>query len=393
MKPLNVALAQHYTIALQVDDNEQRFFHDPNLCRTESGALLIAAPDWRRSYEETDRRLRLARSTDGGQTWQELAALPYHEGTPFVVDGRLFMFVQAESHKDVQIVSSQDDGLTWSKPITVLTGPLWNIATARVVRDDGVFWAMDYDRPEQRYAGKIMVRMERHGYPLDPASWRISNVVDMPDLPGLLTRNLFANKPGMGWPFHWLEPNTVDVGGRIRVFCRCGIDSQGVAGIAAVLDYDPQANRLQMTQFTAWPGGQCKFFIIDDRPSRLFWMLSNLVTNSQNLIAWDPEAIEAYTGSPGNERRWLFLHYSMDCLNWFPAGCVACWPNHIRRSFMYPSAVVDGEDLVILSRTSRDAENQHDADLCTVHRIPHFRDLALPLYSGQLLEAAPNHPT
>ena len=80
------------------------------------------------------------------------------------------------------------------------------------------------------------------------------------------------------------------------------------------------------------------------------------------------EGQQWYWGGPGNERRWLFLHYSIDCLNWFPAGCVARWPDSVHRSFMYPSAVIDGDDLVILSRTSRDAEDQHDADL--LHHPP-----------------------
>ena len=51
---------------------------------------------------------------------------------------------------------------------------------------------------------------------------------------------------------------------------------------------------------------------------------------------------------------------------------------------MYPSAVIDGPDLVILSRTSRHAANQHDADLCTIHRIPNFRSLAMNLHQGGL---------
>lgn len=89
-----------------------------------------------------------------------------------------------------------------------------------------------------------------------------------------------------------------------------------------------------------------------------------------------------YTGGPGNERRRLYLHYSIDALNWFPAGCVARWQDSVARSFMYPSAVIDGDDLVVLSRTSRDSGDQHDADLCTVHRISDFRSLAMDLHTG-----------
>jgi hypothetical protein len=117
----------------------------------------------------------------------------------------------------------------------------------------------------------------------------------------------------------------------------------------------------------------------------MYWMLSNLVTNSQDLLGWGRRMRETgYSGGPGNERRWLFLHYSIDCLNWFPAGCVARWPDSVHRSFMYPSAVIDGDDLVVISRTSRDSQNQHDADLCTVHRVRDFRNLAMDLHGGGL---------
>jgi hypothetical protein len=45
-----------------------------------------------------------------------------------------------------------------------------------------------------------------------------------------------------------------------------------------------------------------------------------------------------------------------------------------------PSMLIDGDDLVILSRTSRDAANQHDADLATFHRVRDFRPLAAPIW-------------
>jgi hypothetical protein len=49
---------------------------------------------------------------------------------------------------------------------------------------------------------------------------------------------------------------------------------------------------------------------------------------------------------------------------------------------MYPSAVVDGDDLIVMSRTSRDSGDQHNADLVTIHRILGFRDLAMDLHAG-----------
>jgi len=52
----------------------------------------------------------------------------------------------------------------------------------------------------------------------------------------------------------------------------------------------------------------------------------------------------------------------------------------LRQSFMYAAPLIDGDDLLILSRTSRDGRDQHDADLCTFHRLRCFRRLALDLY-------------
>jgi hypothetical protein len=47
---------------------------------------------------------------------------------------------------------------------------------------------------------------------------------------------------------------------------------------------------------------------------------------------------------------------------------------------MYARPIVEGNDLVVLSRSSIDAPNQHDADCATFHRVRNFRDLALNLF-------------
>lgn len=392
MNPNTHPLAQEFSVALQVPDHTRFFFHDPNLGRLDDGTLLIAAPQWPRKREQPDYSLRIARSADGGKTWEELLSLPYQEGIPFVLGGQLLMFVQETSHRDVQIVAS-DDGETWTDPVTVIEGPLWNISTARLVRRDTVYWAMDYDLPSRMYSGKVMVRLDRAKSPLDPQAWSVSDIVQPPELPELLTRNLYPHGDTPDLTTSWsnklvlLEPNTVEVNGRVRVFTRAIIDEYASAHMAAVYDYDEGAGELSFTQLASWPGGQCKFFVVPDYEHSMYWMLSNLVTNSQDLLGWGQRMRETgYHGGPGNERRWLFLHYSIDCLNWFPAGCVARWPDQPRNSFMYPSAVVDGDDLMILSRTSRDSGDQHDADLCTIHRVEAFRDLAMDLHAGGLHE-------
>lgn len=52
----------------------------------------------------------------------------------------------------------------------------------------------------------------------------------------------------------------------------------------------------------------------------------------------------------------------------------------LRQSFMYGTPVVAGNDLLVISRTSINGRDQHDADHATFHRVRDFRSLALNLF-------------
>ncbi len=87
----------------------------------------------------------------------------------------------------------------------------------------------------------------------------------------------------------------------------------------------------------------------------------------------------AYSGAiGGNDRRFLMLFYGIDGLNWFPAGCVAR-AGRLSQSFMYPSHIIDGNDLLVIARSSIAGQNRHDTDCATLHRVRNFRRLAMNL--------------
>ena len=48
-------------------------------------------------------------------------------------------------------------------------------------------------------------------------------------------------------------------------------------------------------------------------------------------------------------------------------------------SFSYASQLIDGDDLLVIARTSQGGKNQHDTNLVTLHRVVDFRNLALEL--------------
>ena len=136
---------------------------------------------------------------------------------------------------------------------------------------------------------------------------------------------------------------------------------------------------LRFTQLHPLPGN-CYFHIIRDEPGGYYWAVTSLPTRTQDL-EWGREmaARGLLKGRAGNERRFLMLMYSLDALNWFPAGCVAAWPSP-GQGFQYNALLVDGDDLLVSSRTAKNAANQHDNDLVTIHRVRDFRSLALNLH-------------
>lgn len=359
--PFTPPLAQDYTIAAEVPDHVKYFIHDPGMARLPSGHFLVAAPCWQRGVGPD--HLMMARSADGGRSWQRLPDLPFAEGTPFVLGDDLYMFTQPRQHQDVYFVRSDDEGESWTDPVKVLEGDLWNCQTNMVIRDGQLYWVLD-----QKHKATVAVAADLSKDLLDPGAWRISQVI-----PAKQTAVQFRTAHDHHQPEQFddwnLEGNVMDVNGRLRIACRVNPKHTGTTpGIAAVFDLkDDGANlNLQFDQHYPWPGGQSKFCIVFDELTRLFWMTCNLISSAE------PQKLD---GGPNPERRFLMPYCGMDGLNWLPAGCVAMAPCS-SQSFMYPSMAIDGDDLTILSRTCRHSGHYHDADLATFHRVHDFRELA-----------------
>ena len=78
---------------------------------------------------------------------------------------------------------------------------------------------------------------------------------------------------------------------------------------------------------------------------------------------------------PNNERRRLTLHFSRNLVDWCFAGLVAVGEME-KASRHYASMAIDGEDLLVLSRSGDwRARSAHDGNLITLHRVKNFRTL------------------
>lgn len=371
-------LAQDYEIVRSTPDRETYYVHDPGMTRLENGHLLVATCI-RSRKPGVDPFTYLSSSTDGGCSWKHLGTVPFSDATAIVQNGALYLMGQYRQGTDWLIMRSDDEGRTWTDPVTLFEGRYWNCQTSMVRRNGHLYWAMS-DMPDSgHWHATVAVACDLSRDILDPATWRVSAPVE-PPYPMLCSRDARAEQwegsMGTGG-LSCLEPNVVQVGDRLIALSRAVISGYTTANMGVVFDItdDGDGLRLDFTQFSPIPGGQCKFFVLFDDVTDLFFLLTNLPTDSHDALGIRPDE---YNGGVGNERRLLYLFYGRDALNWFPAGCVARMP-HMLQSFMYPSAVIDGEDIALISRTSKDARNQHDADLCTFHRIRNFRDLAMDL--------------
>ena len=385
-------LAQDYKIVTEIPKVGEFWVDVPTLVRLPSGDLLAAIPVGKRDKSNSDWQTRVLKSKDGGKNWKLLHEWPNNIVGPFEYNGILYIFVNPKTPRkhnffdDIAIIQSKDEGETWTEPVTLFKGMYWTLQTGMVVKDGTLYWPFNVTSWSGPEAGVVIVAGDLSKDLLDPSSWRMSNVVLRPDTPEGLTRHLMHEKADewKQWKVDgWLEPNVVNVNGHLRVLSRFVIDGYATANVCGICDLQDDGEQMQLsfTQFYPLPGGQCKFFIRYDPVSKLFWMASNFVTDSQEMIHdWKRiRAEKPFFSGPGNERRFLMLSYSVDALNWFPAGCIAMSKSPYQ-SFMSPSLDFDGNDIVLISRSAINGYDQHDADAATFHRIRNFRELALDLF-------------
>jgi len=385
-------LAQDYSIVHRRDD-PKTYVEGCGLIVLADKSILSVVPVVPRGGvpKQGPTEVNFVRSDDGGATWKILSRLPFYSAVPFLHNQRLYCFLFSMGRKfrndDVYLASSTDGGRTWTVPAKIFSGHFWTCQTNMVLRDDRLYWAVDdlrqpnhaHHRSPRAIVGDLTADL------MDPASWRMSNLVPFPGLPDALLRDDYdARKMGLGnMPDHWLEANLVEVGDRLTLLATVKSQWQTLTNLGALCDVEDDGTELNMTfrQFHPLPGGQLKFAIVRDPPSRLFWAVANLAVDGQETQSWWEKARRErrYLGTGGNDRRLMMLLYSVDALNWFQAGCVAR-AETVSQSFMYGTPAIDGDDLLVISRSSIDADDQHDADHATFHRIPNFRSLALDLF-------------
>ena len=124
--------------------------------------------------------------------------------------------------------------------------------------------------------------------------------------------------------------------------------------------------------FLPMPGGQMRFHLLYDPVTKLYWLLSTQATDSMTRI--ERLSSERYN-IPCDERQRMQLSFSKNCVDWCFAGIVAAGDSE-KQSRHYASMAIDGEDLVLVSRSGdAKAASAHNGNFISFHRISNFRSL------------------
>ena len=350
---------------------------EPGLAVLPSGRLLATFPylsHLRQHPKPPDYRpgqLNICASDDEGASWRTLATMPLVTGTPFLADSALYLLGHREERRDVVILRSQDEGRSWSGESTLFEGHYWNCPTAIAFTGGCIYRALGGYEPGGRETLVIAGKLARDL--MDPAAWRMSNKLPFPGVPRELVLGGDANMETA----HWLEPNVIELRGKLRVLCTVKIANRAgwiTPGLAALCALEDDGSKLwyRFLQYHPMPGAQLKFHIVYDERTRLYWRTTNLP--AETSVPADPRWDAR--GNFGGDRRFLALTYGTDGLNWLPAGFIAATPRPWE-GFQYAAPCIHGEDLLVVSRTSLNGANQHDTNQITFHRVKDFRKLAL----------------
>ncbi len=321
------------------------------------------------STEKTRAITRVYRSTDKGKSWEQISRVEdLFWASIFPHRGAVYLMGTSASHRHGHAVirRSTDGGRTWTEAKDGDSGRLfpdisYHTAPTPVIVHGGRIWrAMEDEKGGEKWG--TMFRVFMLSAPEDADLLKASNWTASNALP--------HNKSWLGGRFGgWLEGNAVvtpegSIVDILRVDYRDLPEKAAIVRISGdgrTATFDPEKD------FIDFPGGCKKFVIRWDAPSRRYWTISNATL--------PPYA----AGNIERIRNAQVLMSSTDLRTWTPHEVVLHHPDVGTHGFQYLDWLVEGDDLLIVSRTAYDdgvggAMNQHNSNYLTFHRLKQFRN-------------------
>ena len=347
-----------------------KYIGSPSLCVLPDGSYIASHDEFGpRSSEFRSAQTLIFQSKDRGITWIKIAQIDgQFWSNLFFHNGSLYLMGTNKHHGNLIIRKSNDGGLTWTVPFLKSNGLIlegeYHTAPMPMVYHKGRIWrAVEYATAPMSDWGKrysaMVVSAPVDADLLNADSWQRTNFLPYDStylnghFNGWLEGNVVVN----------LESTVVDI---LRVDVSAGMEEQ--AAIVRISEDGKNASFDPNTDFIQLPGGSKKFTIRYDEISKRYWMLSNFITSEYR--SWYPAGV----------RNKQALCSSPDLKEWTVHQIILEHPDSKKHGFQYVDWQFDGDDIIFISRTAYDdeqggANNSHDANFLTFHRINDFRGI------------------
>ena len=371
--------------------NPQSIYHaSPSITILTDGSYL-ASHDWGGS-ELSGNFTSIYRSKDKGVTWQLQTTIKDMKwASLFTHKNDLYIMGVKTGLGDIVIRKSTDNGETWTEASNDKSGVIlsgrYHTAPVPVVVHNGRIWRSFEESPDPntlRDFFAFVLSADINADLLDAQSWTKSN--------GIRFDESWLN---VKLPTEWIEGNIVvtpegkiinlirtkseqEVGGLFELTgYASGIPRYEVASKIEISDDGKTASFNPGSGFIHFPGSTTKFTIRYDSVSKKYWSIVNVITHKVEGGGKESE------NGPYNQRNVLVLTCSDDLVHWEQKYKVARWnedqimTRRIPFGFQYADWQFDGNDIVIVSRTSWYGSDWHDANLITFHKINDFRTVEM----------------
>ena len=340
-----------------------RYLCSPSMVRHPDGYLL-ASMDLYEGGAPQNLTL-IFRSDDNGESWHYVSELfPCFWGKLFIYGGELYMLSVSTEYGDLLIGKSTDGGKTFTEPAVLLRGANGKKGSAGVhknpqpmVEYGGRLWGtLEWGAWGSGYHAPMVMSAPLGSDLLDPDSWSYSEPVKYdPSWEGVPKGDSAGN----------IEGQLVFIDGELHNLMRYSMEKlERKWGL--IIDYkvntDAPEAPLMYTRCIEYPCNNSKFQIKYDEVSGKYYSIGSRI--------YDPERIRA--------RNLLSLLVSEDCVNWRVAHDIIDMrdTDSEKIGFQYVDMMIEGDDILFLCRTAiNGANNYHDANYSTFHRIKNFRSI------------------
>ncbi|NGM60925.1 exo-alpha-sialidase [Sphingobacterium sp. SGG-5] len=346
--------------------NTQRYIGNPSICVLPNGDYLASHDFF--GPGAVSGTSRIYRSVDEGITWTRISELQRQQvSTLFFHDNTLYI-LGLDRTGQVVIRSSDDEGVTWTAAPTtenngLLFSGLYQTASSPIVVHNGRIW-------------KALEKVT--GSSADWARAFEAMVISAPVDADLLKRTNWTSSTTVPFDGTWLDGRfegmleggvVLGADGVVRNMLRAHTNISGEE-YAAVIRYNSTGTTADFNpteDFVSFPGGSKKFTVRYDAESGKYWSLVNSIAPDQWGYTWTPKI-----------RNTLALSSSADLVHWTVNKIVVNHPNVDKSGFQYVDWDFDGNDIVLLIRSSYDDGNSappdyHDANYLFFKRIDDFR--------------------